>query len=66
MRISIASNEPVAHLMAIKRMFGLGGYLHLVWELRQQQEGWANARRLYRYDLKRKILREESDEQSSH
>ncbi len=60
MRICESSNVPVAHLMAIKRLFGLGGYLHLVWELRQQQEPWANARRLYRYDLKRKILQEES------
>ena len=62
MNICESSREPVAHLMAIKRMFGLGGYLHLVWELRQQREPWKNAHRDYIYKLKRKMLEESNVE----
>ena len=50
---SVLTDQPVLRLMKIKQHFGLGGYLHLVWELREQQEPNLNRDRLTLYHMKR-------------
>ena len=57
---SIATDQPVLRLMKIKQHFGLGGYLHLVWALRDEEQESRNHARLMVWALKMIKRREAS------